>query len=310
MRGFSYVCLAIFLATLLLVAGCAGTPKENGVDKKPVDQPGQQKPIVKIDTPQPTPNIPNVPSVTVVERFPADKEPAADPAESWDEKMFSDNDWKKIKEIYIARYIRQPEYLLWAMKQPIPGKSANLLHKGYSSFWSSSSEENPKELELGLLAVRTKNDAELEDCEAGLSSQGTGGREHLLLTYIGCWYYCLAGKNDKAKAMAKEVELIRGIEEFQIAIPQEHMAALQAEMNKASKAPAVPPKKVEPVKKEEPKKEEPKKEEPKKEDPKKEELKKEEPAKDEPKKEEPAKDENGDKPKDKTPDEEEGWDNN
>jgi hypothetical protein len=221
-------------------------------DAQKKDKDADVKPVVKDQMPSKdtkvppsdikAPSVAPQPDISSYVKSPSEAEPETDPTTNWDPRNFTDTDWKKIRAIYVGRYLEKPEYIVWALKKDIPRLAADYLEKGYGTFWNTLSESNPKELEEGFLQARLKDEKEMEESLSGLASQGSGGRDHCFLSYIACWFYCLNGKNDKAKALADSLEIFLVIKERSIPVPDAQLESLKGELAKA-------PKKLEEIKK-------------------------------------------------------------
>ena len=138
--------------------------------------------------------------------------------------------WQESRKLYIKRYLEKPKYIEWSLKKTINKKVGDFLQKGYWSNWNSATAGEPKQLELGFLSARLKNEKDLEHYVKLMKEMG-GGNYYLML-YIQACYYNIAGKNDKAKEVAQKTDLFKNLEDYGVKVSKERIKDLQKKISK------------------------------------------------------------------------------
>ncbi len=238
MQFFNARLLGIIVIVAILFLGCSSQEvqeKEQPLEKQSSKAEDTTKQIVDATqtTVQPVSNITTPTTLSL--------EPIVDPTLGWDD--VNENNFSEIREPYILQHLQKPENIVWALENSMPKRVANFLEKGYGVYYWPTAHRFPKELELGFMAARNKNEVALEENLQTLNQQGRS-KNYILLSYIASWYYCLVGKNDKAKNLIQSSELERYIAFYTLNIPDSQLRLLQ---NKSQQDPTfvAPP---EPVK--------------------------------------------------------------
>ena len=215
----------VVLICLLFIVGCSGTDDKENIEKQNVKDPVKD-PVAK------TPDVPKPqePAGAFIDKAPEKPEPKDDPTAKWE--SMGDTDWAKIQELYVTQYIDKPESITWALRNSIPKTAAENLEKGYGMFWNPMKSPVPKDLEVGIMHARRKMEEALEEDLMRLEKSGRGSH-YYLLAYVASWHYCMAGKNDKAKALIGAVDLFNNLEMYGIIIPKEQVDALKQEIGRA-----------------------------------------------------------------------------
>ncbi len=244
--------IGIILTLALVGCGSSETPKADVEKQEKIIEKEVTVPAKSVESS--TPVSPSASSIPVdmpaqgiamhLQVPPLKSEPASDPTITLTD--VSEEVWKDLRELYILQYLHKKECLIWALQNPIPKQASEFLEKGYGVY-GTPDKKYPSELELGLLKARVKDEIGVEDNLQKLERQFTG-TPYFTMGYIASWYYCLAKKNDKAKALLTQSDLITKITSYDIDIPAAHLEALKLESEKAPlEVSPVAPKAVEPT---------------------------------------------------------------